>query len=352
MRYIRDWDVVQRRYTEYWNAENHDRPVMRIAAPKQRGRVSEITVPGRMEDRYLDMEYQIASFREYCENMYYGAEGFPVYAPDLGPSFISALLGCPLTFAEDTVWAGHLDREWDEFPPFALDRGSRWYQAMLDMTRYAVREARGDFFVGITDLHPGADALSDIRGPEKLCFDMIEQPDAISRRAFEILEIYKAIVDDLYAVTMRNLPGSSCWMGIWHPRKWYPTSSDFICMISPHMFAQTVYPEISAEIDWWEDTIFHLDGPQALRHLDMLLENPKLRGIQWVYGDGAGTAADWIPVLRRIQDAGKIFQVHAFPIDMKLLFENLRPEGAMYTLGCNAPEDVDAIVRMAHDAYK
>jgi hypothetical protein len=352
MRYIRDWETVQLHYTEYWSMENHDRPVMRISAPKQRGRVSAITVPSRIEDRYLDMEYQIASFREYCENTYYGAEGFPLYAPDLGPNFIGALLGCPVTFAEDTVWTAPLGREWEELPPFRLDRNNSWYRAMLDMTRYSAREAKGDFFVGITDLHPGADALSAIRGPEKMCIDMIEQPEVLSRRAFEILDIYKAVVDDLYAVTTRNLPGSSCWMGIWHPRKWYPTSSDFICMISPQMFAKTVYPEIAAEIDWLEDTIFHLDGPQALSHLDLLLENPKLRGIQWVYGDGAGTASEWIPVLRKIQNAGKAFQVHAFPHEMKLLFESLRPEGAMYTLGCRTPEEVDAIVRMAYEAYK
>ena len=352
MRYIKDWDAVQRRYIEYWHGENHDRPILRVAAPRQRGKASAITASARIEDRYLDMEYQLASFREYAENMYYGAEGFPIWAPDLGPDLIGALLGCPLTFAEDTVWAGHLDREWEELPPFALDRNHRWYRALIAMTEYAVREARGDFFVGFTDLHPGADALSGIRGPEKMCIDLIERPEVLSRRSFEILEMYKQIVDDLYPITTQNLPGSTCWIGIWHPGKWYPTSSDFICMISPRMFRQFIYPEIAAEIDWWEDTIFHLDGPQALCHLDALLENPKLRGIQWVYGDGAGTASDWIPVLQRIQNAGKHFQVHAYPQDMKLLLENLRPEGAMYTMGCRTPEDVDAIVKMAEGAYR
>ena len=352
MKYISDWDAVQRRTVEYWHRENHDRPIMRIAAPKQRGKKSALTAPERIEDRYLDMEYQIASIKEYFENMYYGAESFPIWAPDLGPDFIGALLGCPITFAEDTVWAAHLGKEWSELPPFVLDRSHRWYRTMLDMTEYAVREAKGDFFVGITDLHPGADALAAIRGPQKMCLDLIEQPDVLARRSFEILEMYQAIVDDLYAITTGNLPGSTCWMGIWHPRKWYPTSSDFICMISRGMFAEYIYPEIAAEIDWWEDTIFHLDGPQALQHLDVLLENPKLRGIQWVYGDGAGTASDWIPVLQKIQNAGKLFQVHAYPQDMKLLFENLRPEGAMYTLGCQTPDEVDAIVRMAQDAYR
>lgn len=352
LRYIEDWEAVQRRYVEYWHRENHDRPILRLAAPRQRGWQSTVPVPERIEDRYTDMAYQMASIRDYFANIYYGAEGFPFYAPNLGPDFIGALLGCPLTFAEDTVWVSHLDQDWSAFPTIQLDRNHPLYQKMLEMTAYAVREASGDFFVGMTDLHPGADTLAALRGPEKLCIDLIEQPEVVSKRSFEVLDIYKQIVDDLYGITTHNLPGSACWMGIWHPGKSYPTSSDFICLISQTMFDQIIYPEIAAEIDWFEDTIFHLDGPQALRHLDTLLENPKLRGIQWVYGAGTGSAGDWISVLKKIQNAGKIFQVHAHPDEMKLLFEHLRPEGAMYTIGCRTPDEVDAIVRMASDAYR
>jgi hypothetical protein len=54
-----------------------------------------------------------------------------------------------------------------------------------------------------------------------------------------------------------------------------------------------------------------LDGPQALKHLDLLLACPQLNAVQWVYGDGHGRAENWIEVYRRCRAAGKSVQVFA-----------------------------------------
>ena len=49
-----------------------------------------------------------------------------------------------------------------------------------------------------------------------------------------------------------------------------------------------------------------LDGPDAIRHLDSLLSLPKLSGIQWIPGAGSPSVSEWIPLLKRIQKAGKL----------------------------------------------
>ena len=54
-----------------------------------------------------------------------------------------------------------------------------------------VKDAKGDYFVGMTDIHPGADALAALRGPENLCIDLIENPEIIKKMNFEILEYLK-----------------------------------------------------------------------------------------------------------------------------------------------------------------
>ena len=99
-------------------------------------------------------------------------------------------------------------------------------------------------------------------------------------------------------------------------------------MISPDMFKEFILPELMEEIEWLDGkTIFHLDGPGALKHLDMLLEIPKLAGIQWVYGAGQPTAAYWVPVLKKIQAAGKLIHIHIVPEDLDVLLEEIKPEG-------------------------
>ncbi len=55
---------------------------------------------------------------------------------------------------------------------------------MVHMTEAIVADAKGDYFVGITDLHPGADGLVSLRGPENLCLDLYDHMEAIKKSCF------------------------------------------------------------------------------------------------------------------------------------------------------------------------
>ena len=76
-------------------------------------------------------------------------------------------------------------------------------------------------------------------------------------------------------------------------------------------------------------SIFHLDGPDAIRHLDALLELKELDAIQWVPGDGNPPARAWLAMLNKIQRAGKSVWISASPEDVHAILEELRPEGLM-----------------------
>jgi len=66
-------------------------------------------------------------------------------------------------------------------------------------------------------------------------------------------------------------------------------------MISPEMARDHVVPTKHIETAALERSIFHLDGLQALKHLDTTLALPGLTALQWVYGAGQGPAARWRP---------------------------------------------------------
>ncbi|MEI6424543.1 MAG: trimethylamine corrinoid protein 2, partial [Lentisphaerota bacterium] len=86
-----------------------------------------------------------------------------------------------------------------------------------------------------------------------------------------------------------------------------------------------------------EASIYHLDGPQALTHLDSLLQIKELNAIQWVYGAGRGRASDWLAVYRKCQAAKKGIQLWIVPDELDVIMENLRPEGVW--LGIRGIED-------------
>jgi hypothetical protein len=85
--------------------------------------------------------------------------------------------------------------------------------------------------------------------------------------------------------------------------------SDFSYMISPRMFQHFVLPSLTSWCDALDYAFYHLDGPGQVKHLDVLLSIPRLRGIQWVPGEGRPPAHEWLPLLRRVRDAGKLCYV-------------------------------------------
>ena len=292
MRYKEDWEKVKAKFIEYWAKENHDRPLIQVTAPRQEYKKKEITIPEKLEERWTDTEYIIKSGREEMKATFYGAEAFPMIWPNLGPDIFGATFGGDIIFEETTSYAKPFINDWSTLGKLEFDHNNRWWRKIKSITEEITADAKGDYFVGITDLHPGADGLVSLRGPENLCMDLYDYPDVVKQRIFDLLPAFKEQLDTLFTITSQNLPGSSNWMGVWHPEKWYVTSCDFITMISPDMFKEFILPELMEEIEWLDGkTIFHLDGPGALKHLDMLLEIPKLAGIQWVYGAGQPTAA-------------------------------------------------------------
>ena len=352
MLYKPDWENAQKKYIEYWNKENHDRPLISITAPRDGYTPKYIKAPENIRDRWLDFEYVIKRNREYFASTFFGGEAFPSIYPNLGPDIFGAILGCELEFGEDTSWSTHIVDDWSNFKGFKFDSDNKWWKQIKKLTEMAVDDAKGDYFVGITDLHPGADGLVALRGPQELCFDLLDYPDEVKRASFQILDVFKKVYDELYTITKKNIKGTSTWLGVWHPEKWYPVSSDFICMISQEMFGEFILDELKEEINFLDASIFHLDGPGALKHLDALLEIPELNGIQWVSGAGQPSAASWIPVLKKIQNAGKLINIYIEASDLDVLLEEIKPEGVMYYVGANTEQDAKDLIKKVEHSYK
>ncbi len=341
----KNWEETKKRYVEYWNRENHDRPLISVKAPKESCKY--IKVPERIDDCFLDPEYVISAGRASLESTYFGGEAYPILWPNLGPDIFGAFYGLDLKFAPGTSWAIHRFAEYDNLH-FIEDS---WYKKIKEMTKAMLTDSKGDYFVGITDLHTGTDGLASITGPQKLCIDMIDNPDSVKKGVDILFEGFKKVVNETYEMSLNYQTGSTNWLGVWHPGKWYVTSCDFSCMISNNMFKEFVLPELLNEIKHLDASIYHLDGPGALKHIDSLLDIAELKGIQWVYGAGQPSAKHWIPILKKIQNKGKLIHVSVTPDDITPLIENLRPEGVMFELWCSSEQEANDILKYVEKHY-
>jgi hypothetical protein len=345
---MKNYDYLKKLYTDYWNRENHDRPLIHANVTVENPKPW-IPAPKSLVDCWEDIEYIVASVRRGFENTYFGKDSVPVCNPNLGPDIIGAIAGCGLEYGHGTSWAVHNVTDWSAHPKIEFDENNRWWRKIAEITKAVAEDANGDYLVGITDLHPGSDGLVSLRSPENLCFDLIECPDEVLKRDLELFELYKEVYNRLDAIISPYQEGTINWMSIWHPHKrWYVTGSDFCCMIGKDDFEKFIIPSLMNELDFLEASIFHLDGPGALHHTDRLLEIPNLNGIQWVFGAGQPSGSHWLDLLKKIQGKGKLIQVACNPDEVKVICENLRPEGVqLHINGLKTKDEIDDIMMLA-----
>lgn len=204
------------------------------------------------------------------------------------------------------------------------------YLKTMEFTKALLELGRGHFIVGLTDFHPGGDHLAALRDPQHLAVDMLEHPEEIKQKLESSYQEYYKVYDIFYNLLRSyDIPITS-WTPLIHPGRYYIPSNDFSCMISKGMFDKFFLPGIIEECRFYERSIYHLDGPNALRHLNSLLDIPELDAIQWVPGAGNEGFARWIPVYQKIQNKRKSLQLIITLEELPLVFETLRPEGVWF----------------------
>ena len=348
----KDLSSVQRRWTDYWHRENHDRPMLSLYAPLGIPGPARPKPPASLEERWLDIDYVLKMGRANIETTYYGGDAFPNLWPNLGPDIMGAICGgCDIAFGDITSWAIGEVTDWETHPPLVFDEKNIWWQRLWHMTERMVKDSHGDYLVGITDLHPGSDGLVSLRGPENLCLDLMDCPEQFDRRSGEMFAVYKQVFTRLSGLISGGQKGSTNWMGMWKEQDWYIVCSDFSCLISEDVYNTKIAPGIEAELDFLGTGMYHLDGPGNLRHLDRILGMEKLNGVQWVPGVDRPAARFWLDVLRKIQKAGKNIWIECFPEDVEEVCQALEPEGLNLVMYLSDRDTAERIERRVTEIY-
>jgi hypothetical protein len=297
-----------------------------------------------MKDKWFDIEYQVDRFEKTIQGKRFWGETFPVFWPNLGPSVFSATYGCPLEFADVTSWASPILDSYQQ--QVALQWESEYLVQLDQMTRYALELCPGKFMVGYTDLHPGLDWLAALRGSETLCLDLLEDSESIPAYLRQCEEDFFQVYEHFDQLLKSHRQLSVTWMGIPSFGKMHIPSCDFATLISPRQFRVFAMPVLNQEVQHMTHNIFHVDGVGVARHLDAILELPNLQAIQWVQGVGQDQPIlQWVPLIRRIQSAGKSVVVDIDPTELEPLMQEIRPEGILICLPSEDEEEEQAILK-------
>ena len=327
-----DYEQAQRRIDAFWDNAETDRPMVQMTFPKPNPTPFARKQHATHKDYWLDIEYRVEEAAHWAENTVFFAEAMPVYMPNLGPEILSIWAGCPYHFGADTVWTEPCVTDWEK-DHVVIDMCHPMFKTLDKFTRLTLERAKGDFIVGLTDFHPGADHLCAIRDAEQLAIDLLECPDIVKAKlATSYKEYYPAFDYFVNLLKDAGMPIAS-WLNVTSETCMYIPSNDFSYMISTDMFNEFFLEGIIEECRHYKRSLYHLDGPGSLRHLDTLLAIPELNAIQWVPGAGQEWVYPWLDVFKKTQAAGK--SIIAYPRSMdelRFLMDNLPARGLCISL--------------------
>lgn len=194
------------------------------------------------------------------------------------------------------------------------------------------------------------DALAHLRGTQTLLTDLIDSPQDVMRCLEKMTVDY---LDSLFrffdVIKENNLGGSSHgWMNTWCPGTHVQMQVDFSVMLSPGMYEQFALPELHRISSAVDHTIYHLDGQEQIRHLDMILSVPGIDLIQWATVEGQPKTSRQMETLKRIQKAGKGLVLMPQPDEVGYLLSELSCKGLILIVnGIKTPEEADDLIAFA-----
>ena len=339
IKYKENWEETKKRMDAFWNKEYIDRCCLSIRV--QKNNPEPLILPRSeysLEERRTDADYLFRTAEHGIKNIVHLAEAIPVVFPDFGVAAHAAYFGAKLNYMPGTVW---FDPILDE-----PDINKLIYDESVDNMHARIiseltERANGLFMVAGTDNCGIIDALVNLRGNDALLFDLLEAPEFVEAARDKITEIWKKTQKQFYDISKASNDGGSshAWMQTWSRGMHGQLQCDFCVMISPEHFERFVMPELESTTSFYDNSTYHFDGQEQIRHLDMLLSVKNLDNIQWTPVVGQPRTTNFIHIFKKIQAAGKGLVLVPELDEVPILLKELSHKGLMISV--SGVKDID-----------
>jgi hypothetical protein len=327
------WERIARDWSAWWAGEL-GRPLVVLECIEQDD-IYEAHFAGTFLGNFpveTPVDEILNTFVTRIEATHYLADSFPRFWPNYGPGIVAAFAGAQVHPAWDTTWFSPVQTGPVTGLHVSCDWENAWWQRMFEVTRAAMERWGDQLSIGFTDLGGNLDIIAHLRTSQQLLLDVCDAPEEADRLVGETTRAWLECYEKIFELVSAGR-GITCWGPLWSAGRGYMLQSDFSYMISPKMFRRFVLPDLEACCAAMDYAFYHMDGKGQIPHLDMLLSVSRLRGIQWVPGDGNPTPEHWLPLLKRIRDAGKLCQVTVSPKGALTIIRALGGKGFCFVIG-------------------
>jgi hypothetical protein len=338
-----DFAEAAQRWQAYFCGDLIDRPVVCVTAPKGDGPPAPaLTYRDRV---FGEIDQVIDRMLESAERTFHGGEAIPTAMLSFGPDEIACFCGAELAWSDhsgNTNWSRPAVDDWDRALPLVIQEDSSLWQRMLTFYERAAERLAGKMLLSSLDLHTNMDLLAGLRGPERLCVDLVDRPDAIDRAMMSARRVFPVVWNTI-AEAGRMHERGFCHLG-YAPEGAAVLQCDFSCMISPQMFRRWVLPALEEEAAIVGRAVYHWDGPGALVHTEDLIASRGLHTLAYVPGAGRGVHLDYIELYQRVQRGGKAVHFGGTPEELKEAHRVLEPDKVLYTCRTETQAEAEALL--------
>lgn len=348
--YKENWDEARQRLEALWKREVIDRCCVSVRAPKKgvTDRSGKYPKPTEHEDlvRYhTDAAYVLERNEAFFESTYYAGEALPVLNPTWGDSGYAIYFSSNYKYSHRTLWFTPVIPDWSQgMPEFNKETADRHVSFVNDIAK----RAEGRFLLSAPDYIGNTDGLINLRGPENTMMDMLDEPEMFKTGLREIGKAVQSVGSRFFDIITKACFGGSAfaWYDSWARGRHNLVQCDFSVMISPEMFEKLVLPDLEESCSGLDCAVYHLDGQEQLRHLDMILSVKDIKMIQWTNVAGRPPVTDFIPVFKRIQKAGKGLLLFADFKQAEILLSELSSKGLYIIAGwADSEEEADSFIK-------
>ena len=260
--------------------------------------------------------------REMSDEEYEG-DGYPfVNLGCFGPGIVAAMCGGTLDNSSGAVWFRPGEKtELKEIHP-RYDPENKWAKRIKDIYYAGLEYWDGAVIMSLPDLGGVMDVAASLRGTENLLTDLYDDPEEVLRLVSETEKAWYDAYNDFASVLA---PQKACttWCGLLSSEPNYIIQCDFCYMIGNPMFREFVLPTLARDVKKLPHTIYHLDGPGEIKHLDDVLKLPELAAVQWIPGAGNAPTPEWPEIYEKITAAGKSYWLCGSPDDYFSVLEQV-----------------------------
>lgn len=348
-----NWEETKQHYLDWWNQKglvlSMWEHLPKIGTPHEE--VSAPPVARDLQQYWFDATWRAQNLHYQMSGSSFKADILPVANTHLGPGSLGAILGAELDGGEDTIWIKHNPNFTGDIH---FDENNPAWKLHLGLLRKCKKLAANKYFVGCPDLVEGLDVLASIKGTQETLMDMMMQPDVLDEQLQKINDIYFQVFDRIYDIINVNGEMAYCYFSIWGPGKVAKLQSDISLMFSEDDYRRFVQPYIREQAQKLDYSLYHLDGVDAQRHLDAIMEIDEINAIQWTPGVGEpqGGNPQWYDLYKKILRGGKSIMANWVTLDeLEPLIDTVGNQGLHINVDFKSENEIDKALKII-DKYR